>query len=371
MNWHNLLMVIFFITVYSLFYTPTVNIRNAFDESQKTFIDTRVGLNSSNLQNIGAANLPRLPTNLTGVPNNKCLLQGLYLGPEERFQNCELLCGNKNVVYKYLAEKDVIIFNSEKLDSGSWCLPAEYNSCNLSVSKILWDANQNSWSCIAKTELFGGPGNNQIIGCRGYLYNTRTKKTYKDYIPSNLNIKDIDEKWINADGVEQYVYECAKVYDERGNELIKNDLGNRFQLQKNYCATYLYNSSLADTDFVNNKCVCKAPLTNLYNIDELPCSSCKHGPGKFNDVSLESKDAYALAIPCVDNKTNFEDIDTSHPFVLCGKNKFDGQGTACFTANILITKAGLYQTKFEVTPLSRESPLAKDLIEQGKIETNG
>lgn len=380
MEWHNILLIVLFISYYNMFYVPAANIRKEFNKAQKVFTNPRIGLNNNEIEKISVGNLPRLPTNLKGIPNNVCLGKGLYLGPEQRFQNCELLCNTKGAIYKFLHEDNVIVYKNSKLQPGSWCLPAAYNRCNLSTSQIIWnrgdttattasadnDNEDDDWDCLPKSNLFGGPGNNQILGCNGVLYNTRTQKTYKDYIPPTLEIGDINEKWIDANGTERYVLECGKSVDDRANPLIQNNLGNRFQLQRNYCAKYLYNSILAKTNFEKGTCECEGGLTNIYNIPQLPCSSCLHGANKFTTASGASKDAFAIAVPCLEKTTRFDDIDTEHHFILCGTRKFSGQSIACMTVNVLIAQA-TNEEQLQISSIPNDHPVINRLLDEGKI----
>lgn len=363
MEWHNVLMLLFFITFYNVFYTPTAKIRDVFNQNRSK--NMREGLNYEHIDNIGLSNLPRLPSNIKGVGHNECLRKGMYLGEEQRFQNCDLMCNTKGAIYKYLESDDVIIFNGQKLKKGSWCLPAEYNACNLSVSKIIWNDGVDDWSCISRSVLFGGPGNNQIVGCNGTIKNTKTNKTYVNFIPSALRIDDLNEKWTDASGVTQYVYTCGDALDERQNPLITNSLGNRFQLQRNFCAKYLYGSDLAKTDFDKGTCECRGNLTNIYNVPSLPCTSCLHGVGKFSVNSRQSKDALAIAIPCLESTTLAEDINPEHHFTLCGGSKFMGQRIACMTASILLTPSTKQPLK--IKSISEDSDLIKRLTAEGKI----
>lgn len=334
-----LLTLLFFVSLYACFVTPTAKVVDVFNKYRTPITNRSDGLNYRSIQQIGMQNLPtNINTNfLSNSPENECLNQGKYLGAENRFENCELLCNTTGVSFKYLDDKDYILYNNKRLQKGSWCLPTSYNNCNISVSKIVWNENGKSWNCVAKYDLFGGPGNNQILGCNGVLVNTRDNITYRNNIPPYLYLNDLDEKWLDPEtNTERYVYECGTVYDSRNNQLIKNNLGNRFQLQENYCAKYLYGSDLAATDFEKGACICKAPLVNMRLDPALPCTSCLQGFDNLPRTYLGADEALAIAVPCIQRTMELNSLERHSNFILCGKSRYDTVRSACMTATVLL-----------------------------------
>lgn len=338
-----------------MFYVPAASVRKRFNQEKDTFNTFTSGLSADQIKTIGLGNLPKLPTNFIGVSDNECLRKGQYQGPEDRFTNCELMCGTADAVYKYIPEGSTVVFNEEILKPGGWCLPAEYTACNMSTSNVVWNRN-GSWDCIPKYSLFGGSGNNQILGCNGKLRDVRKNILYENFIKPDTVITDLYETF-TKDGKLQSVYQCAESRDHRENTLISDNLGNPFQLHEDYCRKFSYNvsPSIATTTYINDKasCRCNAPLYNLFGKPRMPCVSCPHGYNHIRNNTSFHKDSYMISMPCIDKLTRIDNIGLSK-LPICGENNFEGTQSSCLTGNIIIIDSSTVpdedKKKFQIEP---------------------
>lgn len=335
---HDILIFVFILAIYVLFYYPTNKIIETYDKFNYKTLDERLGQNYKNINETGLEKLPHLPTTTYGLADNDCLSKGRYLGKEDIFEDCELLCNTKGTTHIYLPKDDLIFYGNKKLKQGSWCLPEDYASCNLSLSRIIWNGDNDSWNCTSKSSsLFGGPGNNVIIGCNGSIVNTKTNQLYTKTIPPTLNITDIDEQWFDPQTKQtRYVYECAAAYDPHQVEYIGDDLGDRFVRQKNYCGIFVFDSDQAITDFKNHDCICNGNMNNFLYGPATPCNACGLGytyKGPLGD--------YGFIEPqfCVQKNMDLQDVRELQKFrktpLLCGLSKYNKGRAACLTGFVI------------------------------------
>lgn len=267
-----------------------------------------------------ASGFERLPI---GYKNfNECYA-GLYVGAKDNYVNCNERCNDESnslFDYKFIMNKDNVIFNNKKL-VGAYCLPKAVAKCNLNTSSAV--LGKDGYVCVSVfPTLFGGPTGNTIIGCNGEIVDNLTKHTYSKTIPSDFVIADINEKL--DDG--RYRIECT---DQENYTNLPTTIASRFDLVVNSCALLQKDARI---DYEKMECVCSEG-ENLFGRKQSPCSDCTSGWAK--DVNKHGYQyAYAVGRHCSLPNDSYKITDIIK--VPCGAKTIKA-GRHCERALILAT----------------------------------
>lgn len=212
---------------------------------------------------------------------------GLYLGTIDKWQDCQIKCGGYDYEYRYVHPSDNIRINDRKLN-GAYCLPKPVAKCNLNTS--IATIGLDGYKCLSMfPQLLGGPSGNEIIGCRSRkLIDRQTKEIYENYVPPNLVMSDVNEKYNG-----EYRFECV-IDDDQFH--LPPDYGSRFETELNVCG--LLDENKGRFDFENKKCKCDNYVGE--NENQL-CTDCTSGwtvstPNNAHGTNY----GYTIGRDCVD-----------------------------------------------------------------------
>lgn len=307
-------IVVFLIFIYCTHIYPTKQITKYKSEFDKTNKLKANGLNYK------APNLIVLPEDVDRCTN------GRYMGSENIFQNCNAVCQSNIVRYRFIEPNETLVnIDGERLKPGAWCLPTYFHTCNTNVSSVI-RTDGNNWLCEPKYSLFGSINGNQILKCNGRIKDNRTNKIYQDFLPDDFQLTTLDETVEVQSGdktIVKFAIECATQKDVNGNVLVNPQLGDRFDLVRNYCTKYITNADPTILpDFINHTCNCTNPnsqnpfpLENIWDNQNRTCIPCK---------------SKQMETPCYGNKILVDEMDAEEIVMTCGVEEFNDRKIGCF-----------------------------------------
>jgi len=264
--------------------------------------------------------------------------------------SCRQMCGTNGTTF-YVAERDEIFSNGQKLRPGMYCGLVPPN-CNLNTSYAV--ATANSVACRSKfPRMFGGPEGNQVIACNNSQYSNPSNRLF-DNLNNRLvtqfdEIFDTDERLPNN----EFRYRCRFSDDEFGNQFIEHPI-DRLHPQRNYCTQGIFRGSRQIFQNKDGSCNCgEYAQTRVRNKDP-------------NDIFSECTSCFTLYHPdheraeggsdCFTEFSSFRSIQTLLP---CLPGKFSLQGNFCETINVDITEDN---KAFPFYPTSLESNLLSNRL---------
>lgn len=270
-------------------------------------------------------------TNIYNIDWGDCEV-GQFLGTElTNDTTCSSVCGIGDFKIVFLSEKQATEMSSKKIKyhEGYWCFPESVSKCNLDINHLLVGENEKIY-CVGKhPQLFE---QNKIIGCNpnNTIQDRLTNEMYVKYIPTNLNIQDLDE--VLPDGTYRWV--C--VNDSKTVSPVDR---NRFLTIHNRCNLLTGQNLNNGPKFINGDFKCDCDYYANGDANSI-CTNCVSGYGVV-DAHLPqpgSEFAHSIGVDCVDPDTHNNSMSRLAKMP-CGVSTLtrirkNGMETACMRAMV-------------------------------------
>ena len=140
-----------------------------------------------------------------------CKENGLYLGKDDVYINCNNVCKMPGFAYHHFNNTSYLTKYLVSGKAGAYCIPEKIVKCNPYMSTIVRDAYD--WKCYPKfPSIFGGANGTDIQVCNGELTDMLTGENYKHSIPINLQVQDPENETISLALTDHTPYVTKDVY---------------------------------------------------------------------------------------------------------------------------------------------------------------
>lgn len=268
-----IIFLIFIISIYNIFYKPSIYKLFNGNKKLSNFID--------------------LPDVLDSDGKLFCSING-YKCQNERC-DCKSICKGEYNKFIIHPDENVVMFN-EKLSPGTYCLPRGLENCNGQTSIPIYSVN--GWMCISKNPAIWNK--NSFIACQNPYAEDNSLNVLMD-TKNNTPVTNqiIDNFYEIYNGKLRYQCSCNSL-DKNGNKLIPlNDIP--FKCMSDYCLSKLhYKRGIPGWNDNTKQCDCGHLMHENPNDLTSPCveETFKLNnnifSGAINCMSLNSLQEYAI-----------------------------------------------------------------------------
>lgn len=239
-----IIFFIFVITIYNIFYKPSLY--KLFNGNKKL------------------SNIIDLPDVLDSDGKLFCSING-YKCQNERC-DCKSICKgeyNKFIIYP---NENVVMFN-EKLSPGTYCLPKGFEHCNVQTSIPVYSVN--AWMCISKNPAIWNK--NSFIACQNPYAEDNSLNVLMDTKNNTPVTNQIIQNFYEIhNGKMRYKCVCNSL-DKNGNKLIHLD-DLPFKCVSDYCLSKLqYKRGIPGWNHITKECDCGHLMHENPNDLTSPC----------------------------------------------------------------------------------------------------
>ena len=122
-----------------------------------------------------------------------CNENGLFLGHEDSFADCNNICRTSGFTYRYFQKMSYLTKHLMIAKPGAYCVPQKIVKCNPYTTTIV--RGVFDWQCNLKWPgIFGGENGTEIKICGGKLRDMLTGTDYENFIPTNLEVGPENEQ---------------------------------------------------------------------------------------------------------------------------------------------------------------------------------
>lgn len=224
-----IIFLIFVISIYNVFYKPSIYKLFYGNEKVSNFIE--------------------IPDVLDSDGKLFCAING-YKCQNERC-DCKSICKGEYKKFIIYPNENVVMFN-EKLSPGTYCLPKGFEHCNVQTTIPIYSVS--GWMCISKNPAIFNKNN--LIACQNPYADNNSKNVLMDTKTNTPVTNEVIEDYYEMhNGQMRYQCRCGSL-DKNGNQLIQlNDIP--FKCVSDYCLSKLHHRrGIPGWDHDKKQCNC-------------------------------------------------------------------------------------------------------------------